>query len=603
MIPAIGYDKDVGTLLLAGLILGVVNFVVRPCDHLSHAARRDPLAGAVPAGDQRADAVADEQLVDGFAVGGFWSTIGGALIVWIVNAALRRAQRSAVARLPTAGSAVTRVAAARQARARAVARRRLVAGRTALGPRGLRPARRAAAGRRADPADHRARARCALRRARGCRVAARMVALATFVVVFARVAHARGWPARWRAAGWPSWPSRWRSARRRRGGRRRSRSPSAPSRWRRCCCRGSGRRGRADRCAARVDLPARATATALLVLGLTGAAAGLGPTLTGVLTPFPGIEHRARRVPARARGPGAAGRLLSRLLARRLRLLCVLLSRRRAGRSARRAAAFVLALCGALAAQLVVRAIAGASRALPSRAPAARLAWRRYGFSASASMISPHVSTANASNSEMPSSNWPRALQKAALRRRHVRSDQPLGQHAHRDVFRHRSVEAPRAFRQRVKPLAVQARTSAQTSGAPAGLLAQLTRVGAHGVGQLGVAPVQRRDGCARTAATAPALWPGGGQAHLADELERQRFGVGVLRRARRRRSGIRCARPRSSDCRIASARADLGVRRGHQRVVGAHVGRGRRDVARRRERRRPGASADRAAARDEHED
>ncbi len=35
------------------------------------------------------------------------------------------------------------------------------------------------------------------------------------------------------------------------------------------------------------DLPARALATALLVLGLTGAAAGLGPTLTGVLTPFP----------------------------------------------------------------------------------------------------------------------------------------------------------------------------------------------------------------------------------------------------------------------------------------------------------------------------
>ena len=30
VIPAIGYGKDLGTLLLAGLILGVVNFVVRP---------------------------------------------------------------------------------------------------------------------------------------------------------------------------------------------------------------------------------------------------------------------------------------------------------------------------------------------------------------------------------------------------------------------------------------------------------------------------------------------------------------------------------------------------------------------------------------------
>jgi hypothetical protein len=30
------------------------------------------------------------RLVDAFTVGGFWSTLGGALIVWVVNAALRR---------------------------------------------------------------------------------------------------------------------------------------------------------------------------------------------------------------------------------------------------------------------------------------------------------------------------------------------------------------------------------------------------------------------------------------------------------------------------------------------------------------------------------
>jgi uncharacterized membrane protein YvlD (DUF360 family) len=34
------------------------------------------------------------RIVAGFTVGGFFSTLGGALIVWIVNAALRRAQRS-----------------------------------------------------------------------------------------------------------------------------------------------------------------------------------------------------------------------------------------------------------------------------------------------------------------------------------------------------------------------------------------------------------------------------------------------------------------------------------------------------------------------------
>jgi hypothetical protein len=31
--------------------------------------------------------------VSGFEIGGFWSTIGGAAIVWIVNATLKRLQR------------------------------------------------------------------------------------------------------------------------------------------------------------------------------------------------------------------------------------------------------------------------------------------------------------------------------------------------------------------------------------------------------------------------------------------------------------------------------------------------------------------------------
>ena len=35
------------------------------------------------------------------------------------------------------------------------------------------------------------------------------------------------------------------------------------------------------------DLPARAALTAVLVVALTGAAGGLGPAVSGVLTPFP----------------------------------------------------------------------------------------------------------------------------------------------------------------------------------------------------------------------------------------------------------------------------------------------------------------------------
>ncbi|HEY1450053.1 MAG TPA: phage holin family protein [Solirubrobacteraceae bacterium] len=33
------------------------------------------------------------RIVDDFTVGGFWSTIAGALIIWIVNATLKRLQR------------------------------------------------------------------------------------------------------------------------------------------------------------------------------------------------------------------------------------------------------------------------------------------------------------------------------------------------------------------------------------------------------------------------------------------------------------------------------------------------------------------------------
>ncbi len=93
------------------------------------------------------------------------------------------------------------------------------------------------------------------------------------------------------------------------------------------------------------DLPARAIATAILVLSLTGAAAGLGPTLTGVLTPFP-ISNTVL-------------------------------------------AAFVLVL---ILGRLAPRAGAPARR---SRAGGRRRA-RAYGFSSSASMTWPHRGTARA---------------------------------------------------------------------------------------------------------------------------------------------------------------------------------------------------------------
>lgn len=129
------------------------------------------------------------------------------------------------------------------------------------------------------------------------------------------------------------------------------------------------------------DLPARAIATALLVLGLTGAAAGLGPRLTGVLTPFPVstsvlaafvlVQDGPLHMNALLRGflRGAFGFAVFCFLAAVLLLPTGTF------------AAFTLALCGALAAQLIARLIhrsrAVASEVAPPphrRARAARLA-------------------------------------------------------------------------------------------------------------------------------------------------------------------------------------------------------------------------------------
>jgi putative membrane protein len=93
VIPAIGYSEDFGTLLLAGLILGVVNFIVRPWIILLTLPAVILSLGLALLAINALMLWLTSRIVDGFAVGGFWSTIGGALIVWIVNAALKRLQR------------------------------------------------------------------------------------------------------------------------------------------------------------------------------------------------------------------------------------------------------------------------------------------------------------------------------------------------------------------------------------------------------------------------------------------------------------------------------------------------------------------------------
>ncbi len=198
-----------------------------------------------------------------------------------------------------------------------------------------------------------------------------LVALASFVVVFARVARTRGWLLAV-LAGWLAFlavalafgqavdPCRG----------RRSCSPPAPSRSRRGCCpRDPPGHDLPIAGLPAWDLPARAIATSLLVLGLTGAAAGLGPTLTGALTPFPVsntvlaafvlVLEGAAQVDTFLRGflRGAFGFVAFCFLVSVLVLPLGV------------AAAFTIALCGALAAQLLARLIAGASE-VPSPARA-----------------------------------------------------------------------------------------------------------------------------------------------------------------------------------------------------------------------------------------
>ncbi len=94
VIPAIGYGGDAGTLLLAGAILGLVNFAVRPAIILLTLPAVILSLGLMLLVINALMLWLTSRIVTDFTVGGFWSTLGGALIVWIVNAALRRAQRS-----------------------------------------------------------------------------------------------------------------------------------------------------------------------------------------------------------------------------------------------------------------------------------------------------------------------------------------------------------------------------------------------------------------------------------------------------------------------------------------------------------------------------
>jgi putative membrane protein len=89
IIGPIDYGHDFGTLLLAGAVLGIVNFLVRPLVILLTLPAVILTLGLFLLMINAFMLWVTGKIVSGFHVGGFWSTVGGALILWVVNMALR----------------------------------------------------------------------------------------------------------------------------------------------------------------------------------------------------------------------------------------------------------------------------------------------------------------------------------------------------------------------------------------------------------------------------------------------------------------------------------------------------------------------------------
>jgi putative membrane protein len=89
IISPISYGDKLGTLLLAGLVLGIVNFAVRPLVILLTLPAVILSLGLALLFINALMLWVTSKIVGGFHIGGFWSTVGGALILWFVNMALR----------------------------------------------------------------------------------------------------------------------------------------------------------------------------------------------------------------------------------------------------------------------------------------------------------------------------------------------------------------------------------------------------------------------------------------------------------------------------------------------------------------------------------
>ncbi len=88
LIPSISYHHRVGTLLLAGLILGIVNIALRPLVILLTLPAVILSFGVALLFINTLMLWVTSRLVSGFQVGGFVATVEGAVLLWLVNMAL-----------------------------------------------------------------------------------------------------------------------------------------------------------------------------------------------------------------------------------------------------------------------------------------------------------------------------------------------------------------------------------------------------------------------------------------------------------------------------------------------------------------------------------
>ncbi len=89
IVPAISYGEDLGTLLLAGAILALVNLALRPLVILLTLPAVILSLGAALLLINTLMLALTSALVGGLHVGGFFSTLAGALAISLVNLALR----------------------------------------------------------------------------------------------------------------------------------------------------------------------------------------------------------------------------------------------------------------------------------------------------------------------------------------------------------------------------------------------------------------------------------------------------------------------------------------------------------------------------------